>query len=193
MCTYLCYSAFAAFGGYITGTDVDYSKFLRLGGISFALTLINIVCVYLFALLMFKVRAGVCEPLVVETSHKSLQIKESTPIPGKSELFRLTPIARDLIRAVHHETNDEHSPVSPEVADALAPSPVAPGGMFQPTALKKNPDAKARVEKLGKAFKTAVELLKVGRPKRVLLNSPLHALIPAASRASNISGVKSCS
>jgi len=71
--------AFAIFGSDIPqkdGGSIEASEFWEIGGISFILTVLNILCVLLAAFAMFK-------------------IKEVAPIKGKTALWKNLHVARD--------------------------------------------------------------------------------------------------
>lgn len=71
--------AYALVGEELTGASLDAADLLRAGAISFSLTVVNIACIIVVAMIMFKV-------------------KEVAPIKGKSLLFQ-----KNVRRRMEHQ------------------------------------------------------------------------------------------
>lgn len=97
--------AYAALGESVSDKSVDHQQVINKALISFLLTVVNIICIFFAAILMFK-------------------IKEIAPIPGKTALFKHDiKHARQLLHSLVTETSaQEQQPVS-TVVHATLPLP----------------------------------------------------------------------
>mmetsp|Transcript_49703 Transcript_49703/g.124952 ORF Transcript_49703/g.124952 Transcript_49703/m.124952 type:complete len:103 (-) Transcript_49703:104-412(-) len=95
-----CYGFF----GPLLHDDVDRGSYMEMGGISFALVILNIVCIYIMGIFTFWVKA--IAPLKTSSVDYYKEHQRENEI-GETYTFQLDPEAQERLEKLHNKDDDE--------------------------------------------------------------------------------------